>query len=518
MTGPAALATIIMLSVTSAYGAADANMRLSPDSSLAASRQEMSRLFTTIYDTPVAEQFRMPVSLNTLGVKYGQDKSNGIISAIVGSGHYEACVHAEAYTKYKTSTLWGAASYTKGKRYDLKWIENADPEIVYPYFTADSVGGDLDVEYYRFMGGYADHRNRWYWGVRLSYDAGLQYRNVDPRPKNTTGLLSADVSAGYRMTGPYILAVTAAYQRYTQSNDIEFVSEMGESKIFHTTGMGTHYERFAGNGHTSSYRGNVYGGSLTLIPGYGKGFVATAGYSFFKFDKIINDLNKLPLAYAEEHDVKAEIGYRSHGAGISARPVSQWGIRAYFNNAKRTGHENEFGDPAAGIYPKTGARERYHSHSYRLGLGVLWQISRDLKHFLSIVPGVEYGHFNQNYLKPVRVMTIDDMKARLKVQGGFGLPFRLTSAASLQGEICAPVRKLLYIDRKRQDDDKGLTDAVVTEYDIISRGSGSIGAGIALSRAINRKFSIEIDARYGHTFHARSIHTDEWNAGVSLHF
>ena len=58
-----------------------------------------------------------------------------------------------------TRTLWGNASYKNQELRKVRWNESVDSDLLYPYFTADAVGGDLHSEQYAFMGGFANNGN-----------------------------------------------------------------------------------------------------------------------------------------------------------------------------------------------------------------------------------------------------------------------------------------------------------------------------------------------------------------------
>ena len=120
------------------------------------------------WQNPAVNQWRMSAGLTRVGAAY----------AAADKGH-QWSLGADTYTRYKTSTLWGSASYSNGKDDNAVWCETADYDIVYPYILADSVGGALSRERYSFAGGYADRRGRWAWGARLSYAATLEYRDVE---------------------------------------------------------------------------------------------------------------------------------------------------------------------------------------------------------------------------------------------------------------------------------------------------------------------------------------------------
>ena len=88
------------------------------------------------------------------------------------------------------------------------------------------------------------------------------------------------------------------------------------------------YNRFSGNNTNSYYKGWGYGSSLTLFPKTKQGIFITASYDYFTFEKIISDLNELPLNQLTEN-----IGSNGEtGNGVSNSKGSYYrkkGLRTY---------------------------------------------------------------------------------------------------------------------------------------------------------------------------------------------
>ena len=271
-------------------------------------------VFAQSYENAAIKQWMLPVSHNSLALSYAHDKQSQAVNPQLGDGSNIGAFDANAYIKNGSSTIGGRAYYNNGKQYNIECNETSDAELIYPYFTTDEIGGDMNVERYYFGGGFADRHGRVAWGGTLSYLAGLYYRSVDPRPRNVTGTLDASLGIAYNFVSDYFAGVSGNFRKYKQSNDIEFVSEMGLSIIYHATGLGTQYNRFAGTGDNAYYNGYRYGFTANVYPASGRGFVASVGVSRFTFDKILTDLNRLPLNSVWHNALTAEIGY-AHEVG-----------------------------------------------------------------------------------------------------------------------------------------------------------------------------------------------------------
>ena len=350
---------------------------------------------SSAFENPAVRQWQMDVSISDVDVSYAH--VDNVVSQganpQLGSGEGVFSAGAQSYMKYKSSTLWGGASYDNGKQYDVVYNETADIGLIYPYVAADTIGGDIKLERYSFYGGYADHSGRWSWGGELRYTAGLYYRNVDPRPRNVTGLLDVKIGVGYRLLADYDLSAAFTLRRYTQSNDIDFKSEMGVDKIYHLTGLGNHYNRFAGLGLNAHYGGYRYGGILTLFPRGRKGVFATAEISRFSFDKVLRDLNELPMASVVHTRFSGQIGW------LHPSRNADWAVIADFGTYRRHGTENIFGDPSSNIYPQIASLMMYADNAYSYSLSVLYCYKWG-GYRMWMAPNAGYYHRRQIYRHP----------------------------------------------------------------------------------------------------------------------
>ena len=208
---------------------------------------QTTRFVSAPYASPAMRQFRLPFTYGTVGAGWQGEYISEAVNPQTGSGEQYGFFSADAELKSGTSTLWGTAGYTNGIIRDVRYNETSDISLTYPYVTADEVGGDMRAERYSFSGGYSDRYRHMAWGVSLSYDAGLYYRNIDPRPRNTTGTLDIDAGVALRTWADYYIGLSGAYRKYRQTCDLMFMSETGEAKVYHLTGLGNHYARFAGD-------------------------------------------------------------------------------------------------------------------------------------------------------------------------------------------------------------------------------------------------------------------------------
>ena len=301
-------------------------------------------LFESVQAQPLANPalspLRQPVSLSHVSAGFARAGMDAAVDYAVGKGAGYGFFDAATYMKLGRSTVAAHASYRNGRRFGSRFCEVSDPQLVYPYYTADALGGDFRAEEYTFGGSYASDFGRgWIFGGRLGYRALLEYRRVG------------------RRLGRYRLAVGADAFRYTQTGSITFVSELGEIPVYHLTGLGHHYARFAGTGRSAYFSGWDRGASLALMP-ESRGPVASVSFGRFTFDKILRDIDNLPLNTLRRDTWQVSAGWLDSVMSVSA----------YVTHVARRGCENIFGEPQGNIYPELFSLTTYTSRVTELGL------------------------------------------------------------------------------------------------------------------------------------------------------
>lgn len=352
--------TAISLMAASAFGACAATLA----ERLVLTDTVFTRPASEVLANPAMAPLRRPVSLSHAAVGYDRAMLDKATDDASGRGTAAARFDADAYIKQGRATITGNAAYSNGRRYGVQYCMVSDPAMVYPYFTAVDALGDFRNEVYTFGGSYSsDFRGgRWLYGVSLDYRAVQEYRDTDPRPKNTVGQLSFAVGFGGRF-GRNIVAVGLKAFKYRQSNSIMFVSELGELPVYHLTGLTSHYARFAGTGKSADYSGWSRGASVDLYP-TADGAFASASFDRFTFTKTLKDMNNLPLDDVTDDRYTVSAGWKA----------ASWSASAYFAFDKRTGTENIFGDPAGNVYPELFSLSTYGCRRTLAGTRGAWRL------------------------------------------------------------------------------------------------------------------------------------------------
>ncbi len=462
----------------------------------------VARVFERSYADPVVYQLRDSVSLSDIRLGYTSRNESEPLSLQLGDGESYFSARARAYIKHGTSTLWGRASYSNGRVSGTVWNESADAALIYPYFTADSVGGDMKLERYLFAGGYADRRGRWLWGAELLYEAGLYYRNADPRPRNVAGRLDLSAGIGYRV-GRSVAAVAIKLRKYKQTNDIKFVSEMGKSKVYHLTRLGNHYARFAGEGESAYFDGYRYGVAADIYPIEGEGLVLSADLSRFTFKKVLTALNKLPLCHAWHNAMSLEAGWKS----------AQWGLTARFEAYRRHGAESLFGDASSGIYPKIGEIEMYADNHYAAAFEGAYQIKVARSASIAIASSAAYTHRSTIYADPASERLLNSVAASVSLSGRALIARRWMVDGRIGGGVQNPVASRLSLPELTT-----LTNIEIRDFAIARKKSGNLELQLTATRTLNDRFALAIEGSYRRGFYSQGISTDDIQASIKLIF
>ena len=258
--------------------------------------------------------------------------------ALEGTQTGSFSIHAQSvYDFNATSRVFGEASYQWSDSKQTRGVDNADYRLTAPYWTTDTIGGDLRREIYAFYGGYRMLKNHLLWHAALSFRAEQSYRMRDPRAKNKVSDLRIEASVGYQWKR-YALSLLAYGGRYKQNNEIRFYSELGETTIFHMANDTAAYARFSGNNKIAYYSGYRAGVGLSLLPT--TGWMAGFHYDWIKITKELTINTQVPITRLNTHTLTAQLGYVAHS----------WRVWASASLELKRGEQFLYGDNANNYY------------------------------------------------------------------------------------------------------------------------------------------------------------------------
>jgi hypothetical protein len=345
---------------------------------------------------PALRRFQSEYRLTEIKAESESGREKEAIVVQEGDGRQIYGIDVRSYIPLPNSSLWGNASYHNGVRRRLRMNETSDAGLLYPYLTGDTIGGDMQSEIYSFSGGYAGENRQFVWGISAGFRATQEYRAVDPRPGNIASQLDLTLGSALRAGNNYLAGLALHLQKYKQNNEIAFYNELGDVKVYHYTGLATDYARFRTKADKSYYNGKAAGVSVYLFPQRSTGWIATAKYNYFNFEKVISSLNELNMLEMAEHAFEAEAGYRTSGDRQSAA----FKLNAY--SIRRRGTENIFGDESSNNYPWMAAIMPYRRTQTGLEAAALYELTTAAGIQWSLQPVAGYETEEERYLFPAR--------------------------------------------------------------------------------------------------------------------
>jgi len=207
----------------------------------------------------------------------------------------------QSFVKDKNRYYYGDARYSKGLQSNQNWMSASHYNLLQPYVVADTLGGDLHTEQYRFSGGYGCSWEKCTLGLHGRYTADTQFRQLDPRPLNTIYNLELSAGLAYSISSKYLLGFDVKYDSYKQNSDInDFTDDYEHTSLY-----------MRGFGFTDAYFGNLvsrdevnydadgYGLALNLLPQKtNNGWFATT--QWFK-RKVVQESDRTHQTISENH-------------------------------------------------------------------------------------------------------------------------------------------------------------------------------------------------------------------------
>ena len=294
------------------------------------------------------------------------------------------------YPADSTTTLWGKAGYVNSNQKDIVWNESIDYDLIYPYFTADSVGGNLKNESYNFLGGYAKSFKKIDFGAQMSYDATLASRAKDPRIRNISSNLKLKLGMNFKNVLGENLGFYGAYQKYTQSNSISFFSEISSPAVYHLNGLGYFNNLLRGTNLEAFYDGFGYGFGAVSSPFKKKDLWITADFRKLTIGKFLVETLSTQISNLKNQDFNIAV------TKVFNTKNNTFGVKFNYDNNSKTGVESVISARSGIGLAVLAQNENYNLKNtvYKLS-GIFY---RDKKNDVFIVaPYVSYQDYNEDY-------------------------------------------------------------------------------------------------------------------------
>lgn len=430
-------------------------------------RMDISRTFrNSMYESPALRPFQYQQSLTPVELSYFSDNKDRY-TLQRGAGDQGFRFNTESFQKdaFPNITLWGKAKYENKKIQDLKFNENSDFEVVFPYFTADSVGGDLNSERYQFSGGIAKEIGKWIIGGEAGYKANLSHRKVDPRPENNSSTLQLGVGASYQILPQYIISANLGYQFYKHRNKLTFLRQLGKPPVFYMNGLGAYNSLLSGLSSESDvilYEMNGFDGKISFLPKGDSGFLFEAGLSQQTGSRTLSSSRSSANDWTDQV-IAGKIGYLhksndwKYGGNASLDLQTRKGVEGLFHND---------GSSLGLIKISEVSSYRYYHFNYHLE-AIVGQADWTVK------PYANFTQFKEQYINPFREQLADMLHIGVEGQylwdlksGLFGISLNLQ-------------KQMLLKSRSQFNGIKqgtGIADMLQQNYNYLTAEPFSIGA------------------------------------------
>ena len=311
-----------------------------------AERQAMPfRFIYPFVHNPSMAAKRCDSSLSSIVVSYDAHNNDDSGLYQYGRGYNHVRLDATSFQKNDSHQLWGRAYYQRGVKKSIKWMSSSDWSEIYPYFTADTVGGNVKSEVYYFSGGI--NRNTWKGGsigVQASYRALHEYRDIDPRPRNVVSDFKSSVGLSQLISDMYLVSISGRYDVYKQRGyKVEFANELGGVQQMSMKGLGEITKRFSGANGSLYYRKSGYGGTIEFAPKERSGVYGSLGFMKHQLERVITENNHAPTNKYLQNTITASVGYLQERSQHFS-----WGVANHYAYSHKKGFDNIIGDDGSG--------------------------------------------------------------------------------------------------------------------------------------------------------------------------
>ena len=458
------------------------------------------------YGNPALMKDRFTSSLSMVNASWRYNSQQEARLIEEGDGSNRAGIEAKAFVKKGSNDIWGEAGYDFGQRRNVKMNESSDYQTVYPYVTADLVGGDLHEENYRFSGGFAHTlKGGLTLGAYASYKALLAYRTIDPRPRNLTSDL--DFAAGMRWRW---LGIALKAGKYKQTNVVKFYNETSQPTTYHATGLGTDYYRFRGANTNTYYNGRNFGIQADAASSLGKftDFGIHVAYDYSGIDKIISSLNELPMASVTEQRINAAAHILTHVAATNTLAVE-----AVISRTQRDGDENIFGEAENNIYPEIASLTMFRRSITEGSLLLAYEHTLGAVRIQASATG-GYASDRWRYTEPERLMESDAAIAGVDAAVAWrSKQWTLSAEAGASARICTSSKLAI-----PESDMVALNASVEQQYLLMANNDCTYHAAAQADFAMKPSLGIFCRLAWTGLRYAGSANASNYEATIGLVF
>ncbi|MBV7441397.1 hypothetical protein KRX57_08180 [Weeksellaceae bacterium TAE3-ERU29] len=434
-------------------------------------QQNEKQFYNSIFRNPAFMPDFGNYRLSSLEVNYKQEKNqNYLIQKPEHSNDFG--IKAKSYYPLNQSlTLWGNASYNNISHKNITWNGSVDYSILYPYFTADEKGGDMQQENYAFLGGVSKKTKQFDWGASIDYQAKLASRSKDPRPQNISSNLKLNTGIKWKNILHFNIGLNAGIQKYSQSNEILFFNEREKVPIFHLNGLGNYNHLLKGDKTDSFYDGFGYSGGVQLVNSRQKNLFINFNFNELNFDKIIRLSTNIEASKLKNRNIETSVTKL-----FNTTSENKYGVKIDYILNSKLGVESILKGRSS-INEIIAQNENYSLNNEIFQLSGMYHST---KYNLYFSPYINYEAHREKNIYPVSFQNFDYLNS------GFNLNYFYTINPRnlLQFQFDFQYHKTLKKETLLNND-KAIGDMIERNYLLLSKGFTNTKFNIQFNHKMN---------------------------------
>ncbi len=382
----------------------------------------------------------------------------------------------------ENKTIWGNANYQNQDIFNIKWNENLDFDRIAPYIIADSIGGNMNIEQYKFGGGYNQKINKWTLGLQADYSAQQGSRPRDPRNVTTTSDLSMKIGFNFNLYKDWTIGVFANVNKYTQKISVKFISDIINPYLYNMNGFGA-YNYFFSNTNSSIHEEYGYTAGGQII---------NKKHDFYLNATLEKSKNtkKVTNAYYDISDLTTESNSIEIGKFYSFNQ-NRIGFIAQLANQTRTGEEYGYTNNTE-ITQVIFKRKAYRKETNTSKIQLYYELQKD-KYSLAIIPFTDYQTIKESRLYPFNGQKYDC------IQFGINLDFKqkIKNNQVLEFQPYYSQRQVINVTNALNlNNIDFLNDMVLRDYTFLTSDITTVGASLRYHLELDKIPAIFIGTQY----------------------
>jgi len=441
------------------------------------------RSFSNYFEYNPSATFAVPVKrFSEVGASYLLSHAgDGLHLVQEGNGASALQLHSESFQADSKYRFFGKASFLSDQKDNVGWRDVEDYQLLSPYLVADSIGGTYKRESYSLSGGASMCFRHTEWGIRASYDGGVSYRQVDPRPRNTVSVIHINPGVTYSH-GNWRFGLFGEYVRYRQNVDIQV--EKADRKVYFylLQSFGIYNRQFSvlDETFTRIYKGNLY--TAGLHASYNDDHQATGALVALKRAIISVDESDKRTPYQLTHN--EIISQLTHERELFHQTLFLKGIYSFH---QAIGNETQYEPVTINtnfiVWNFATQSDRYQSQTQNAKFSALLA-NKDLSKFTvwEQLDGI-WQDTRQNYYYPYYHQFIQDATGSGTI--GINCPLR---KSTLTGSVRAGYKKVLSSSLVQNENNLITTQLILPDYAFLTSDVAfyqlNLKVGFRLSRSM----------------------------------